>query len=62
MTIILKKINIFNLLISIISIYLSLLFIEVFFIFTNLDKKNIRTEIDKVFQEKKKIKILMIEV
>ena len=62
MTIILKKINIFNLLISIISIYLSLLFIEVFFILTNLDKKNIRTEIDKVFQEKKKIKILMIEV
>ena len=54
MTIILKKIKIFNLLILIISIYLSLLFIEVFFILTNLDKKNIRTEIDKVFQEKKK--------
>ena len=62
MSLFFKKIKILNILVPIISIYFALILIELLFILTDLDKKNNMTEINKLLDEKKKMKISIIEI
>ncbi len=53
----LNNINFKNLCLIIVSIYISLVLIETLFILTDLDRKNIRSDISKIIQNKKNNKI-----